>query len=450
MAKEMARRTIGGRGKLHCVAVATAMSLGLVEAVSAQTPKPLSANDVSILFPAPSTEDDLANLIGLADLPGGPQKEPLWSKADFDRIREIAQGTDSQIDGTSFRITLQPGTENIAAWFIAAIRIDPGAPGLSPDIMAEFGQQPQIRFIAQPVLRTGNGRVRVLDTAVHLIFGFSSAGTPAHPGCLPKLSPDIAAFNAVVQDIAVLRDNLATGALGAKIETADKPLGVHPAFADPATGKAFAAAIKTFIENRLQASQLGTSAVMGLANGGPQPWIFVPMAKFPGIGFTAIPGPTLDGKQKAEALVLSGGPLVQPAPKTNNLNPITCRNAFAFPPQQFPPLPATDRNGVATADFLNTAGIPVDRASEIVDIIADTRKSHFFNTDCVSCHTDTRRALDHVKSVTAGKLDPTVLPGGDWNVRNFGWFGGNPTATRRVAAETADSVQFINANLLGK
>jgi hypothetical protein len=135
--------------------------------------------------------------------------------------------------------------------------------------------------------------------------------------------------------------------------------------------------------------------------------------------------------------------LVQPAPRTNNLNPITCRNAFAFPPELFPPLPATDRKGVATADFLNTPGVPVDKASEIVDIIADTRKSHFFNTDCVSCHTDTRRALDHVKSVTAGKLDPAVLPRGDWNVRNFGWFGSNPTATRRVATETDDSVQFI-------
>jgi hypothetical protein len=450
MTKEMARHPFGCRSKWHGIAVATALSLGLVEAVSAQTPKPLSANDVSILFPAPTSENDLANLIGLAELPGGPQKEPLLSKADFDRIREVAQSTDSLIDGTSFQIKLQSGTEDIAAWFIAAIRIDPGAPGVSPEIIAEFGQQPQVRFVAQPVLRTGNGQVKVLDTAVHLIFGFSSAGAPIHPGCLPKTSPDAEAFNAVVRDIAGLRDNLATGAFGVSVDTSDKALGVHPAFADPATGKAFTAAIKALIENRLNPSRLGTSAVMGLANGGPQPWIFVPMVKFPGIGFTAIPGPTLDGKQKAEALVVGGGPVVQPAPKTNNLNPITCRNAFAFPPGQFPPLPATDRNGVATADFLNTSGVSVDRANEIVDIIADTRKSHFFNTDCVSCHTDTRRALDHVKAVTAGKLDPAVLPGGDWNVRNFGWFGGSPTATRRVAAETADSVQFINANLLSK
>jgi len=450
MAKELARRPIGRRVKSCCVAMATILSLGIVGAASSQTPKPLSANDVSILFPAPTSENELGNLIGLADLPGGPQKEPLWSKADFDKIREIAQGADSQIDGTAFQIKLQPGTEDIAAWFVAAIRIDPGAPGLSPEIIAEFGQQPQIRFVAQPVLRTGNGQVKVLDTAVHLIFGFSSPGLPAHPGCLPRTSPNTEAFNAIVRDIVSLRDNLATGAFGAKVDTADKALGVHPAFADLATGKAFTAAIKTLIENRLNSSQLGTSAVMGLANGAAQPWIFVPMAKFPAIGFRAIPSPTLDGKQKAEALVLSGGPLVQPAPRTNNLNPITCRNAFAFPPELFPPLPATDRKGVATADFLNTPGVPVDKASEIVDIIADTRKSHFFNTDCVSCHTDTRRALDHVKSVTAGKLDPAVLPRGDWNVRNFGWFGSNPTATRRVATETDDSVQFINANLLGK
>ncbi|HET9534605.1 MAG TPA: hypothetical protein VFP43_04560 [Mesorhizobium sp.] len=50
-----------------------------------------------------------------------------------------------------------------------------------------------------------------------------------------------------------------------------------------------------------------------------------------------------------------------------------------------------------------------------------------------------------------------VLPKEDWNVRNFGWFKSFlnmgpavPTATRRTATETAEVVEFINRELLGK
>jgi hypothetical protein len=150
-------------------------------------------------------------------------------------------------------------------------------------------------------------------------------------------------------------------------------------------------------------------------------------------------------------LSFRGNQHVRPAPATNNQNPITCRHA-AFQPA----LPNTDRNGVATADFFD-GKVVESRAKEIVDIIADPKKSHFFNTDCVSCHTDTRQAMDRIKDFVVPGVATQVLPKENWNVRNFGWFPSffrsgavEATVTRRTATETDEVVAFINKELLGK
>lgn len=99
----------------------------------------------------------------------------------------------------------------------------------------------------------------------------------------------------------------------------------------------------------------------------------------------------------------------------------------------------------------------IARVRQTVDLIADPTRSHFFNTDCVSCHTDTRRALDLLGDVEIPGVAKNVLPREKWNVRNFGWFPSffrkgavEATATRRTAAETAAVVDFINRNGLAK
>jgi hypothetical protein len=53
------------------------------------------------------------------------------------------------------------------------------------------------------------------------------------------------------------------------------------------------------------------------------------------------------------------------------------------------------------------------------------------------------------------RLDPSVLPNGDWNVRHFGWSppiegATKSTATRQTAAETDAVLAFINSELLAK
>jgi mono/diheme cytochrome c family protein len=144
-------------------------------------------------------------------------------------------------------------------------------------------------------------------------------------------------------------------------------------------------------------------------------------------------------------------PRVVPAPHTNNLNPITCVNA-AVPGAS---LPIAKRSGVSTADLASTPAMSAAQAKALLDVIDDPTKSHFFNTDCVSCHTETQRARELLKVTDIPGIDPTALPNDTWDVRNFGWGPASKgtfqaTVTRRTAAETAAVVAYINSEVLAK
>lgn len=169
-------------------------------------------------------------------------------------------------------------------------------------------------------------------------------------------------------------------------------------------------------------------------------------------GFCAVHGPTLDGKQFAQMLEPEETvPRVVPEPHTNNLNQITCKNAAA---PASPPI--ADRSGVSTADLFINPPPPVDKAKQILDVIADPSKSHFFNTDCVSCHTETQLSIKLLNTKNIPGIDPAVLPLGPWDVRNFGWApppgkgAFHAEVTRRAAAETTAVVTFINSEVLAK
>ena len=105
------------------------------------------------------------------------------------------------------------------------------------------------------------------------------------------------------------------------------------------------------------------------------------------------------------------------------------------------------RVGVSTAELLNSSATE-QRTVELTGIIADPTKSHFFNTDCVSCHTETRLLRTKIPGTVISGVDASVLPKSRWNVRNFGWGaeGGSfkPTITRRTATETDEVVKAVN------
>lgn len=426
---------------------------------------PLSADDVSMLFPAPTRAGDFANLIAVHDLttpdPQDPTKRnPVWPDAVFKQFLGIAASSQAQVAGTQVRIGLPPEAQSIDNWYVAGIRIDAGAPGLSDDIRGQFGQTPEIRLIIQPVTRNADGTPKVLDIAGHLIFDFSTLDQPAQAGCSQRRVPDIETLKKIVADVAAMRTKLSNGQLGAdKVTTSGLPLGVHPGLADATTASNMRQEIVSFLEKYISGDprRLDAMAIAGLPIGAPAPWIFLSMVELPGSvspslpngEFAPVPGPTLDGQQFAQMLEPTGGGKFQviPGPHTNNQNAITCQNAAV---KANPPI--TDRRGVATADVFANAALRPDQAKAILDVIADPVKSHFFNTDCVSCHTETQRTITVVKPTAIPGIAPGALPKDPWNVRNFGWSpagGLQATVTRRTAAETAAVVTYINSELLG-
>ena len=345
-------------------------------AALAQTPapQPFSANDVSWLFPAPTQSSDFVNLISMADLvvqsPQDPQKgNRVWSDAAFAQFLAIAASPAALVAGTQSRISLPAEAQTIGAWHIAGVRIDPGAPGLSNDILAQFGQSPQIRLIVQPVIRNADGTPTVIDTAAHLIFSFTSgSGAAPQPGCLPTAVPDLVALRTIVAEVADLRTRLGLGQLGAnRVTTTDVPLGTRPGLVDVTTRGNVLQEMKGFIERHLSDQHLSAMAIMALPAGAPAPSIFRAMTKlppglipaFPNGGFVPVHGPGLDGEQFAEMLnPVDVSPRVVPGPHPNNRSPITCMNA-ALP---VPGPPVAERRGSSTdelfADKFNSAPRP--------------------------------------------------------------------------------------------
>ena len=458
---------------LLCGAATSAFAQAAAQPPAQQGPsgkpeQPLAADDVSWLFPAPTRTSDLARLIAIGDLIAPDPQDPakrvrVWSDAAFQQFLAIAQSPAAAAG--SDRIALPAEARTIAAWHIAGVRFDPGAPGLSDAIIREYGQSPQIRLVLQPVVKNADDTVTPLDITAHLVFNFTSGvEPPSKKGCFPRPVPDLAAFKQIVAELAVLRSRLRDGELGHnRIVTAGKALGVHPGLVDQTTQVNARSEMKAILERHLFPQRLAAMAIMGLPDNAPEPWIFLSMQavppgtvpQLPNGGFVPVHGPTLDGKQFAQLLQPAGStPRVMPQPHTNNLAPITCVNAAVAPDA----LPVKQRKGVATSDLpANPVRTAAGKAKvlNVLNTIADPNQSHFFNTDCVSCHTETRRALELLPPRDVPKMAAAPLPNGPWNVRNFGWSplvegDAAGSVSRRTAAETKAVVDFINTKLLVK
>ena len=96
-----------------------------------------------------------------------------------------------------------------------------------------------------------------------------------------------------------------------------------------------------------------------------------------------------------------------------------------------------------------------DKILEIMDTLVDPDASHMFNTDCVSCHTETWLGINLLKGNSHIKedIDKLLLPDQIWNVRGFGWFPrtrgpAQPTLSHRVGRETFAVLNFINERCL--
>lgn len=418
----------------------------------------LDLNDVSILFPAPETPGDVqTNILTLTDFDADrvlpePMFREVMALITGPSTITIRQGEDlvevpvdaGAIPGTSRRIRF-PGENRRADWALAGLRIDPGAPGLTKDVFDVFGKSPQIRLTLQPI-NEQNGRVSITDGSLHLVYAFHDT-KDLTAACNLHNRADMDGFSDAVADVVKIKQMLKADH---GIETDGRDLGVHPAFDDEDSAAALRASLREFLNDHLTTDRLFAVSAAGIPLPAPEPWVFVAMQQNPLSGrIEAVPSPAIiqpgPAANFAQMISFIDTPKIQPKPATSNNLPIGC--SFNQPGQV--PVQIAGA-GVSTATVFDEG----DRAiTDIAAVISDPTKSHFFNTDCVSCHTETRKEIDMARS-TAGligassRIDPDVIPDGQWNVRAFGWFPGFPpraagaheTVTRRAATETLEVV----------
>jgi hypothetical protein len=408
----------------------------------AQPAHRFDVNDISYLLPPPSASAALADLISADErLDDGSQ---LWPQDVFDQVLAAARtvrvtpsaGPEGEIEFSPFESSLAQR----ASWKVVAFRADPSAPGTAHDLTDLFGSAPEVRVVLQPVtVQAGN--VKVHDFTAHLVFDYVSEPSPTVAEGLPRRSvADKVAFGQILDDLQSLKARASAGG----ISTAG-PLNVHPALAGNLPG--FAGEVRAFLKRRLSASKLRTASFIGVQ--GSEPWIFFAMSRQTN-GTFAIPTlPTLRGAP-AQMLTFKGGHAVMPLPSTRNVDAthgVSTSTLF-------------ESSAPTTLDQPAIEGLTTPAKREISDIVANPLRSNFFNTDCVSCHSESTRRRFLNLPAAAGNLrfsPPAgvsgianeILPQSPWNVRNFGWFQRGtgpvqPTATMRTANEIAAALEFID------
>lgn len=407
-------------------------------------------DDVSILLAPPAAAEDPILRVPESSLSAATTADAAKVVARFGKIGDVT--VDPEVLG---------GDRGRLA--VAGLRLDPGAPGLGADFVP-FGPQPQLRLAVQPVTIDANGAY-VQDQAIHVVYTF---GTPVPQGaaCPLGVIPDLPAFEAAVDDLLALKTKLAA----AGVVTDGAPLGVHPAFATEATAEMLVEGLSAFLAKHATEARLSALSVAGIPAGAMEPWMFVAMKRDLATGaITPVPGPAVPQETPpafsfAQMIDFRDGGEVVPPGLTRNLLPIDCLANF----MPIPAPAATD--GVTTSTLFAEGANTPEAAAAVAEVVADTKRAHFFNTDCVSCHTETRRQIDAAADPYAASaaiaaaegIDPEAMPRSPadsdpafnlWNIRAFGWFPGvmpagkraHATVVRRTARETADVVACLNS-----
>lgn len=387
----------------------------------------LSANDVSYLWPVPTSATDVNKLLNATTVVGNTS---IWPEASFNAVidmalnKVVAKGSSGVNKRIAFNASALSQRET---WKLVGFRVDPSAPSTSPVVISNFGSIPQIRLIMQPITFDSNG-ITVHDFTAHIPFNYTlNAKTP--------FEPNKAAFTEILNDLVALKSFLLQASTPV---STDGLLRVNPGLASDTPG--FATKVEDFLAKHLDKGVVTVVAFMGLAPR-PEPWVFFSTSLMPR----------------------------QTAASTPQILFLLDTRRPAGPPIGGPNMNLGDGVGVSTEvlfqpgaiNKLTQPAIP-DRHSpllnEIPNIIANPDMSNVLNTDCVSCHSETtRRSILKIGNITGYQysaisgVDPEMLPTTNWNVRNFGWFArdiltpAKPSISTRTSNETADVLKFIKA-----
>jgi hypothetical protein len=411
-------------------------ALTLPSSASAQNPPTrFDVNDVSFLFPVPQDKTSAESGISVDEkLLDGTD---IWPEDAFKQVMDAAKATNIRTSGgrsTRMQVSDPEMFAKRGMWKVAGIRVHPSALGVSDKAITKFGEAPTVRLIVQPVSIRGES-VEVHDVAAHLVFNYVL--NPPNT----QFVPDRVRFGALVEDLKKLK---ALGGIGAA------KLSVHPGLSGNVAG--FREGLVNLLKKHLTGDRLSTISFMGIDD--PEPWIFFPMRKEGGV---FVQGDVKGGflpPTKAQMFGLRAGPgQVVPVPQLNAATGAGLSTAVLFKSGALSTLDLPLFPGATNAE------LSALKVRDVADRIANPAFHDNFNTDCVSCHTETtlRRRLPlapvspavvYQQPVGISGVDPGVLPKGIWNVRNFGWGleGGEFKATvaQRTANEAADSAAFIN------
>ena len=420
----------------------------------AQTPSPpekppaaLDVNDISFLFPVPTSKAEVDALISLNDeaAEGKIFSDELLVKL-IDEAKTVSVGN-SRIDVPNGQ---EEAFKKPITWKVAGIRVNPSALGINPKITLPFGIIPGIRLIVQPVTVEGNS-FKIHDFAAHVVFDYT---VPRTDGKRFPILPDDKAFGAIVEDLRKLKTFSEEG--GAP--TAGKELSVHPALTKKVPG--FTDRLRALLKTHLRRERLDVVSFMGIP-GGFEPWIFFKVTIKPDGTFKRedVSG-NFDPKPQSQMLAFTpqAPQNVDPAPV---LSATAAQNGFGISTA-----PLFSKDAASHLDdklFPSATGAFVAKLKnrDVADMIANPQFHNTATTDCVSCHTETTRrniisgltsqqGVSFQQPAGISKVAAAMLPKDKWNLRNFGWgfnFGSKkftPTVTQRAANEAAESADFIN------
>lgn len=369
----------------------------------------LDVNDISILYPLPTTKEEALKAVGLE------AKGPLGSLLPRDMFGPISKRL-NEVKNSSNGTGELPDAGDLAyeRWRISSVRFDPCFPRVEFDI-SDASCRPQIRLVAMPLkfVNSSNGITTFFeDQALHMLY--------EPPVALRKEER-----KKMLDELVRLKNKHAS--IQSANPTLGYPLSIHPAFKNQSDGD-FARDVKEFIlkfcgkDRLVHVAQMQTVSV--------SIWNFFAMNVVDG-KLKTIPIATLKGNAAMQTSVGGGG-------------------RFGLRPEGINP---ASYHGINTeVGFMDDA----DAKKHVIptEFLNNPFKSNVGNVDCASCH----QAQNIDANLIDKKLIPTPLSpvagatmvvarqaGSSWQVHNFNWSG----ISKRAVNESAVIASVLNKKFLG-
>jgi hypothetical protein len=412
---------------LFSASLASFGPLGCSDAVSSSPPPPpyvggtiaAAMNDVSILFPLPSIDEDIGNLLSASSAGARGSLLPSDLYASFG---PLAGSTNP--DGGLERSV---GVAAYSDLHVVAMRIDPCFASLAPDPHGA-GCDAQMRLILQEVRDDGSGSPMVSDSGLHAFYALTREE-----------------FLTLAKALVALRESNDEGdSLG--------PLAPHPIMVRQGLGGAMSAGVAELILQYAGAANLKRVAQFNSAEAFTA-WSFkaANVVSVATVTMSPFVIPTL-GKGGKDITLQTVGTGEFASPLGATFTPATTSDDNLVPLAGHTPKSLSSSARQAAFDSLVRIENPRDNSPNTID--------------CGSCHlaTPTERlvavpefSLDDRTSPLAFQPDGTSVVAADMtptfnsssgiaslNLHAFSYVGRDPGINQRVVNETASVVEYLN------